>query len=90
MRVQYTTVAYGDRYRKERFVNNEWYAISLDDFVIEAFDALGRDHDSPASHYAAFHCGREEAIDRFVATVRRLTEKMMYKSTDYGYPEGEE
>jgi hypothetical protein len=85
--VQYTTVAYSQPYEDKSNALDEWHAISLDDFIVEAFNALGRNHDSPASHYAAFHCNRKHAINRFVYNVRLIAEKMMYRSDDYGYPE---
>ena len=67
------------------------FAISLDDFAHEVHGHLERHQDGGAGHFARCTAPtKAEAVDRAVAVLRELVEEVMYESTDYGYPRGDE
>ncbi len=63
------------------------FAIDIDDFTNEVFEHLGRNQDGPASHHARFTAdSREDAIERALASLRILVDRLIYPSDDYGRP----
>lgn len=62
-----------------------YWAISLDNFSEEVFHHLERHQDGKAGHYAVYHGTKEQAIQKCLAALRPLIERMIYQSDDYGY-----
>lgn len=68
----------------------QYFAISLDDLVNELHDWLGRHQDGPAGHYARFNAtDKAQAVEKCMQNIRPVIERMMYESTNYGYPKEE-
>lgn len=64
---------------------DEYHSISLDEWTEESFYWLGSHQDGVAGHYARYTGTKGECVEKCLAALRPLVEKMMYRSDDYGY-----